>query len=147
MNRAATAAAWAISGVVFGAGLSLSGMINPRKVLAFLDVTGAWDPTLVLVMVAAVATPMILFRVVLRRETPFLDSRFYLPTRRDLDARLIGGAALFGVGWGIAGYCPGPAIAAFSVDLREPAIFCAAMIAGMYLSDLVPQWRASGQPA
>ena len=141
MKKIAPALAWLVSGIVFGAGLSLSGMINPRKVLDFLDVAGAWDPTLLLVMGAAVLTPMIAFRFVLRRDNPLLEDQFHLPTRRDLDKSLIGGAALFGIGWGVAGYCPGPAIAAFSVDLREPAIFGLAMIAGMYLRDVVPAHR------
>ena len=128
---------WLASGVVFGAGLSLSGMINPRKVLAFLDVAGQWDPTLLLVMGSAVAVTLIAFRLVLRREEPLLGS-FDLPTRKDVDLPLVFGAALFGAGWGLAGYCPGPALAAFTVDLREPAIFGIAMAAGMYLRRLLP---------
>ncbi|MBT8131356.1 MAG: YeeE/YedE family protein [Gammaproteobacteria bacterium] len=132
----APALAWLLSGLLFGAGLSLSGMINPRKVLAFLDVTGNWDPTLLLVMGGAVATTALLFRLVLRRPAPVLAQEFYLPTRTDLDVSLIVGSAMFGAGWGLAGYCPGPALAAFSVDFREPVIFCAAMIAGMFLRDL-----------
>ena len=128
---------WLASGVVFGAGLSLSGMINPRKVLAFLDVTGQWDPTLLLVMGGAVAVTLIGFRFVLRRPQP-LPGTFELPTRKDIDAPLVFGAALFGAGWGLAGYCPGPAIAAFTVDLREPLIFCAAMVAGMYARRAIP---------
>ena len=128
---------WLASGVVFGAGLSLSGMINPRKVLAFLDVTGDWDPTLLLVMGGAVAVTLIAFRLVLKRDRPLLGS-FDLPTRRDIDASLVIGASLFGIGWGLAGYCPGPALTAFTVDLREPAIFCAAMVAGMYARRLIP---------
>jgi len=135
VKKIAPGLAWLASGVVFGAGLSLSGMISPRKVLAFLDVAGRWDPTLLLVMAAAVLTPMIAFRFVLRRDNPLLASKFHLPTRRDLDISLVGGAALFGVGWGVAGYCPGPAIAAFSVDLREPAIFGLAMVVGMFIGD------------
>ncbi len=128
---------WFASGLVFGAGLSLSGMINPRKVLAFLDVTGQWDPTLLLVMGGAVAVTLLGFRFVLRRTGPLLGS-FDLPTRKDIDIPLLLGAALFGSGWGLAGYCPGPALAAFTVDLREPAIFCIAMAAGMYLRRLLP---------
>lgn len=148
MNRVGPGSAWLLSGVIFGAGLSLSGMINPRKVLAFLDVTGAWDPTLLLVMIAAVVTPMVLFRVVLRRDNPLFDTRFHIPTRRDIDGPLLIGSALFGIGWGIAGYCPGPAIAAFSVDLREPAIFGLAMAAGMYLRGFVQRLqRGRAKPA
>lgn len=128
---------WLASGVVFGAGLSLSGMINPRKVLAFLDVAGQWDPTLLLVMGSAVGVTLVAFRFVLRRAEPLLGS-FDLPTRRDVDLPLLLGASLFGAGWGLAGYCPGPALAAFTVDLREPAIFGTAMAAGMYLRRLLP---------
>lgn len=126
------AAVWLLSGLVFGIGLSWSGMINPRKVLAFLDVTGAWDPTLLLVMVSAVTVTLVTFRLVLRRPNPWVG-QFALPTRREIDWPLAAGAAIFGLGWGMAGYCPGPAIAAFAVDWREPSIFVTAMAAGMLL--------------
>ena len=135
--RLRLALVWLASGVVFGAGLSLSGMINPRKVLAFLDVAGEWDPTLLLVMGSAVGVTLIAFRFVLRQTEPMLGS-FDLPSRKDIDLPLVAGAALFGAGWGLAGYCPGPALAAFTVDLREPAIFAIAMAGGMYLRRLLP---------
>lgn len=131
------ASVWLASGIVFGAGLSLSGMINPRKVLAFLDVAGQWDPTLLLVMSGAVAVTLISFHFVLKRERPLLG-QFDLPTRRDIDTPLVVGASLFGLGWGLVGYCPGPVITAFTVDWREPTIFCLTMVAGIYLRRLIP---------
>jgi hypothetical protein len=96
-------------GLVFGAGLALSGMTNPAKVLAFLDVAGAWDATLAFVMGGALAVNAAAYAATRRRASPLFADAFALPTRRDLDARLLGGAALFGVGWGLVGLCPGPA--------------------------------------
>ncbi len=100
------------SGVLFGAGLALSGMINPAKVLGFLDVAGNWDPTLAFVMLGALVVTMPAFRLATRTTGPWFAPRYMLPERKGLDARLLIGAALFGVGWGLAGFCPGPAIAA-----------------------------------
>ena len=99
------------AGLLFGLGLAVSGMTDPARVLGFLDVAGAWDPTLMFVLGGAVVTTFIGYRRVLRRSTPLLGSVFQLPTKQELDAKLLGGAALFGVGWGLSGYCPGPAIA------------------------------------
>ena len=118
------------AGLVFGLGLWLSGMAVPKKVLAFLDVAGRWDPSLLLVMAGAVAATLVGFRVVLRRPAPLFASQYVLPSRRDIDARLVGGSALFGLGWGIAGYCPGPGLTALSTLSSEAVLFVAAMIAG-----------------
>ena len=96
-----------LAGLLFGLGLAVSGMTDPARVIGFLDVAGAWDPTLIFVLGGAVVTTFIGYRLVWRRQAPVLDVRFQLPTRRDLDGRLLGGAALFGIGWGLTGYCPG----------------------------------------
>ncbi|HZY33614.1 MAG TPA: DUF6691 family protein, partial [Rhodanobacter sp.] len=98
------------AGLLFGLGLSLGGMTQPAVVLGFLDIFGAWDPRLVFVMAGAVLTTAVGYRLVLRRPRPLLAERFQWPTSRRIDVRLVGGAALFGIGWGIAGYCPGPAL-------------------------------------
>lgn len=125
------------SGLLFGAGLAISGMIDPAKVLGFLDVAGAWDPSLAFVMAGGLAVTFAGYRLVLRRPAPLLEPRFQIPTRRDVDGRLLGGAVLFGIGWGLVGYCPGPALAA--VGLGDPStwIFLAAMVAGMLVYRLV----------
>ena len=119
------------SGAIFGLGLSISGMTDPQRVLGFLDVAGDFDPTLAFVLAGAVATTAILFRFVLRRPSPLFGDRFALPARTDLDARLLVGAGLFGVGWGIAGYCPGPALAVLGAASAEAFWFVPAMLAGM----------------
>jgi len=117
------------AGILFGIGLWVSGMANPNKVLGFLDVTGAWDASLLLVMGGAVAVTLVGFRV--------YKEKFQLPTRKDIDFPLVAGAALFGIGWGIAGYCPGPALTALSTLSNESIIFVAAMLAGGMLHKLV----------
>ena len=122
-----------LAGVLMGLGLAVSGMINPAKVLNFLDLAGDWDPTLVIVMASALLTTMVGYRLVLRRETPLFAASYSLPGRREIDLRLITGAALFGFGWGLAGFCPGPAIAALTSLRAEPFIFVAAMAVGMVL--------------
>jgi len=129
-DLSAIAAAFAI-GVLFGLGLTISQMVSPEKILNFLDLAGNWDPSLLFVMVAAVAVTFIGYRWVLARPTPLLGDRFQVPTRTDLDARLIAGAALFGLGWGVAGYCPGPAVTALSLGDAKTFAFVAAMLAGM----------------
>ena len=122
-----------VSGTLFGAGLALGGMTDPARVRGFLDLFGAWDPTLAFVMGGAVLVMAIVWRAVPRMQTPWLAEAFRLPTRADLTPRLIGGAALFGIGWGIAGLCPGPGIAALVIEPGAAAIFVAAMLAGMAL--------------
>ncbi|MDC9823690.1 YeeE/YedE thiosulfate transporter family protein [Devosia sp. ZB163] len=123
-----------LAGLVFGAGIAISGMGNPAKVLNFFDVFGTWDPSLLLVMASALTVTMIGYRLVLRRPAPRFDSGFHLPTRRDLDPALIGGSALFGIGWGIAGFCPGGAIP--MLGLGEPAalLFVLAMATAMLVT-------------
>jgi uncharacterized membrane protein YedE/YeeE len=121
------------AGTLFGVGLAVSGMINPAKVVGFLDVAGGWDPTLAFVMGGALLVTIPAFRVILNRPRPVLADGFDLPTKSTLDARLLGGAALFGVGWGLSGFCPGPAVAAVTTGLAPVFAFVAAMMAGMVL--------------
>jgi uncharacterized membrane protein YedE/YeeE len=127
-----------IAGGLFGVGLVVSQMINPRRVQGFLDLT-SWDPTLLLVILGAVCTTFAGYRLVERRERPVLDSTFHLPTARDIDGRLIAGAALFGAGWGLAGYCPGPALTAAAAGFSEPLSFFAALLVGSLVFDA---WRS-----
>ena len=110
------------SGALFGVGLSLSGMINPNKVLGFLDVFGDWDPSLAFVMIGALLVTTLTSRLILKREQPLLGNTFHVPLQTALDWKLVSGAALFGIGWGMAGYCPGPAVATIVVDYRDPGI-------------------------
>ncbi|CAO4147894.1 hypothetical protein LPLAFNJD_LOCUS2560 [Methylorubrum aminovorans] len=133
---AATASAFA-AGLLFGLGLIVSGMADPAKVLAFLDVTGRWDPSLAFVMAGAVAVSAVGYRVARRRGRPVLASRFDLPTRRNIDLRLIAGAAVFGLGWGLVGLCPGPALTLLTVLPAQAATFVAAMAVGMLVFRLV----------
>jgi len=125
-------------GLLFGLGLVISGMGNPAKVLGFLDLSkigdGIWDPSLALVMASALLVTGIGFRLVFRRGKPLFADRFDLPTRQFLDARLLGGAALFGIGWGLVGFCPGPAFTALSLGSLESALFVFSMMVGMALA-------------
>ncbi len=128
------------SGLVFGLGLSLSGMLNPARVQAFLDVFGIWDPSLAFVLGGAVAVAFIGVRAAQRMEHPLLDGTFHLPTNQKIDAPLIIGSALFGLGWGLGGFCPGPAIASLSVtaltgSAPQVILFVLAMLVGMTLHD------------
>jgi uncharacterized membrane protein YedE/YeeE len=118
------------TGLLFGLGLGFSQMIDSQRVIGFLDLTGDWDPTLGFVMGGAVAVTVISFRWILRWPTPVLGRTFLVPTRNDIDRPLIVGAALFGVGWGLGGYCPGPAIAALGLGSANPLLFIVAMVAG-----------------
>ena len=122
-----------LSGVFFGMGLTLSQMVNPAKVMGFLDFAGDWDPSMALVMGGALAVTFVSFRFILRREAPIAAQDFCIPATRGIDGQLIGGAALFGVGWGMSGFCPGPAIASLAYGLPASIVFVAAMIAGMAL--------------
>jgi uncharacterized membrane protein YedE/YeeE len=121
------------AGALFGLGLAVSGMMNPAKVIGFLDFAGRWDPTLAFVMGGALLVTIPAFRVILGRQRPILADGFALPASSDLDARLLGGSALFGVGWGLSGFCPGPAVAALVTGLAPVFAFVAAMMAGMVL--------------
>ena len=124
------------AGLVFGLGLLLSGMANPVKVKGFLDLAGAWDPSLALVMAGAIAVGWFAFRAAARRTQSWSGEPIDLPSNRTIDARLIAGGVLFGIGWGIAGFCPGPALAALGTGIGvQAAIFVAALVAGMLLHD------------
>lgn len=120
-----------VSGLLFGAGLVVSDMINPARVLAFLDVTGAWDPSLAFVMGGALVPSALAYRMRRCLRTPVFDDRFHVPAQTRPDGALIGGAVLFGLGWGLVGLCPGPAIAALTTGRWEAGLFVAAMLAGM----------------
>lgn len=124
-----------ICGLVFGAGLAVSGMTNPQKVLNFLDVFGRWDPTLLLVMGGAIVIATLGFAAAGARERPWLAERFRFPESTEIDARLITGAVLFGVGWGLVGLCPGPAIANLGRGSFEMLLFVGAMALGMVAQD------------
>lgn len=121
------------AGLLFGLGLLLAGMADPAKVLAFLDLAGDWDPSLALVMAGAIGVAALPLNLAQRRTKALLGGAMQLPNRRDLDARLIGGSLLFGVGWGIAGICPGPALAILLTGHWQAALFVAAMLAGMLI--------------
>ncbi len=128
MQRTITAG---LIGLVFGTGIALSGMANPAKVLNFFDIAGNWDPSLALVMVSALVVTAIGYRFVLRRDKPIVEARFHLPTGRKLDMPLVAGSAIFGVGWGISGFCPGGAIPALGLGEPSAWIFVGTMLAGI----------------
>lgn len=121
-----------IAGALFAAGLIVGGMTQPGKVIGFLDFTGSWDASLAWVMGGAVLTHGLLYRLVRRRPTPLFEAKFHVPSRRDIDRRLVLGAATFGVGWGLSGYCPGPGLASLTSG-SLPVLFVAALAAGMYV--------------
>jgi len=136
MNDTTKSNLWAyVAGLVFGVGLVLAGMTDPAKVIGFLDLFGDWDGSLMFVMGGAIAMHFILFRVVTKRASPLFDTRFHLPTRRDIDPRLVTGAALFGIGWGLAGFCPGPGIVSLGAGSTAAIVFVLAMSIGMWLQD------------
>ena len=123
-----------LTGLIFGTGISVSGMANPAKVLNFFDIMGTWDPSLAFVMGGAVIVTFIGYRFVLKRPMPVMADRFHLPTSRAIDARLLGGSAVFGIGWGIAGFCPGGALPALGTGSPAVFIFVAALLAGILLA-------------
>jgi uncharacterized membrane protein YedE/YeeE len=131
-----------LSGVIFALGLGIGGMTQPAKVVGFLDFAGNWDPSLAFVMIGAIAVYSVFYRLICRRPAPLFSSTFSLPTRTELDPRLVGGAAVFGLGWGIAGYCPGPAVSSLASGNLAPVVFSAAMIAGMFLCKFVEMLRS-----
>ena len=137
-HSGARALAGLLAGTIFGVGLAVAQMTDPRKVLGFLDVAGAWDASLLLVLGSAVAVAAIAFRFLLRRPAPLFDDRFHVPTATAIDARLIAGAAIFGIGWGLGGYCPGPAIASLGFGNPEALYFVPALLAGAGLQ----RWQA-----
>lgn len=127
-----------VAGLLMGMGMSLSGMMDPAKVLGFFHFLGGWDPTLALVMVGALSVSVPAFALMRGRSTALLGDPLQFPTRSDIDWRLVSGALLFGVGWGLTGFCPGPAISALASGVTEVFLFCAAMLVGM----LVHRWTA-----
>ncbi len=133
----------AIVGLVFGLGLLVSGMADPHKVLGFLDLAGAWDPSLALVMGGAIAVGLPGFALARKRQRSLLGEPMQLPVSKAVDAPLVIGSALFGAGWGLAGYCPGPALVGITAGMESAVIFCGAMLAGMVLFGLW-QSRKSG---
>lgn len=118
------------AGLLFGLGLSISQMVDPARVLGFLDIAGTWDPTLLFVLGGAVGVTIISFRFILQQPAPIFASKFSLPTKTDIDRPLIAGAALFGIGWGIAGYCPGPGTTALVLGAWNPILFVISLIIG-----------------
>jgi uncharacterized membrane protein YedE/YeeE len=120
-----------VLGLMFGLGLVLSGMVDPNKVQNFLDLTGAWDPSLAFVMVGAIAVASVGFALVKRRPGPLLEPTFQFPTRTDMDGRLILGSAIFGIGWGLGGLCPGPALAALTLAAPGTLAFVPALLVGV----------------
>ena len=134
-----------IAGSTFGLGLLVAGMANPAKVLGFLDLAGRWDPSLAFVMAGAIAVGAVAFAVARRRTLSFLGAEMKLPTGRSIDRRLVLGSLAFGVGWGIAGFCPGPALVALGMGQAKAVVFVAAMIGGMGLFEL--RERAKATPA
>ena len=129
------------SGLLFGLGLTVSSMIDPAKVLGFLDVAGSWDPSLAFVMAAAIPVAAIGYAVARRRGRPLVATAFQGPTATAIDRRLVTGAVLFGVGWGLVGYCPGPALAAFGLGVPGAGLFTAAMLVGIGAHDLMQSTR------
>jgi len=133
------------SGLVFGLGLVVSGMVDPQRVIGFLDVAGIWDPTLVFVMGGALVVTFVGYKLVLGRDEPVFADAFRIPTKTTIDKRLIGGAVTFGAGWGLSGYCPGPALTALSIGGVPTVVFVVGMLAGMFLARLASDRSLSGR--
>lgn len=131
------------SGLLFGLGLIVSGMANPAKVLGFLDFAGAWDPSLAFVMAGAIAVGVVAFTAAGRRTVSWLGEPMRLPVARQIDRRLVGGSLLFGVGWGIAGFCPGPALVAIGMGQAKAVVFVAMMLVGMGAFEAIEQVRSA----
>ena len=135
------------SGALFGAGLLVSGMTLPAKVIGFLDVFGAWDASLAFVMLGAIAVHFLAYRLIRGRASPLLAQKWALPTRRDIDFKLVAGAAVFGLGWGLAGYCPGPAVVSLASGASGVIVFTAAMLAGMLAASRLERTNLPREPA
>jgi uncharacterized membrane protein YedE/YeeE len=131
-----------LTGVLFALGLGIAGMTQPTKIIAFLDIFGDWDPSLILVMAGAVGVNLAVYRLTLRRAKPLLEDTFTVPSNRPINARLVAGSALFGVGWGLSGYCPGPALVSSVTGWGSVLTFVAAMLFGMLLF----QWLQTEEP-
>ncbi len=136
-----------LAGLLFGIGLILSGMTDPGKVLGFLDLAGAWDPSLAFVMGGAILVGVVAYAVAGKRSSTLLGGAMELPSQRGIDRRLIGGALLFGVGWGIAGFCPGPALVSLGSAQPKALVFVLAMVAGMLLFELLERSAGGGDAA
>lgn len=134
-----------LAGLIFGIGLVVSGMADPAKVIGFLDITRAWDPSLAFVMGGAISVGFFAFRAVKHRTRAFCGGDINLPTRQQIDKRLIGGAILFGIGWGLAGICPGPALVLLGAGVTKGIGFVGAMLVGMLLFEVIERARASRQ--
>lgn len=126
-----------LGGVLFAIGLGLSGMLEPAKIIGFLDVFGDWDPSLIFVMIGAIAVHGVLYRVIMKQPHPIFDTKFHVPKRTELDGKLIGGAAIFGAGWAIAGLCPGPGIVSLVSGHEYILVFIAALTVGALAGRLV----------
>ena len=135
-----------VAGAVFGTGLVVSGMSLPSKVLGFLDFFGNWDPSLMFVMLGAIGVHFWAYRLLARRSAPYFGASFTLPTRRDLDGKLLAGAALFGIGWGLSGLCPGPSLVALPSGIVGVAVFVATMVLGMLAAKLFERTPVSAPP-
>ncbi len=146
-NVRATAVVALVAGSLFGAGLVVGGMTMPSKVRGFLDFTGSWDPTLMFVMGGAIVVHVVAYRLIRGRTRPALAERFQLPTRGDLDVRLIVGAALFGIGWGLGGFCPGPAVASTLSGSASVFVFLTAMLGSSFLAGRLGPSKPREQPA
>lgn len=136
-------------GILFGLGITISGMANPAKVVNFFDIAGTWDPSLIFVMGGALAVTALGYRLIFARPTPILADAFHLPGQSKIDTRLIGGAATFGVGWGIAGYCPGGALPIIGIGGTDVLLFLASLVCGIYLARGADRWRqqTAAQPS
>jgi len=128
-----------VIGLIFSAGLILAGMTNPAKVQNFLDLSGQWDPSLMFVMIGAITVTFVGFKLVLKRKSPIFGGKFQLPTSKNVDGRLLIGASLFGIGWGLAGLCPGPAMVSLGIGSGGVYVFVAAMAVGMLAARKLPQ--------
>lgn len=128
-----------VAGLIFGAGLILSGMVNPAKVLNFLDVTGSWDASLAFVMIGAIAVTSAGYALARRRSGPLFSDRFRWPTAQDVDTRLILGSAIFGIGWGLVGLCPGPALASLLLGSQAVLVFVASLLVGVFIAARLPK--------
>ena len=135
------------AGFLFGLGLTVSQMVNPAKVIGFLDIAGSWDPSLALVMIGALVVFLPAYRLIAKRGVPLFAPKLLIPTRRDIDGRLVGGATTFGIGWGLVGFCPGPAIAAVGSLQTEALTFVVAMVAGMAAFEAIDRLGPSGTVA
>jgi len=134
-----------VSGLVFAIGLVVAGMTQPTKVIGFLDVFGSWDPSLAFVMAGAIALYGPLYPIVIKRRIPLFSPKFVLPTRKDIDPRLVGGAAIFGIGWGLAGYCPGPGLASLAAGTPGALTFTSSLLGGMLIFQILQAAFPSGE--